>query len=51
MESEFSQVHKFKRIYQTFLSKLMFFYKQCSYHEEISEKTTDTNSDDSENSY
>jgi len=35
------------------LSILMwyFFHKQLSYHDEISEKTTITGSDDSENSY
>jgi len=30
---------------------MVIFYKQRSYHKEISEKTTITGSDDSENSY
>jgi len=40
MENELYQVHKTKRIYQTFLSNLIwyFFYKQRSYHVEINEK-------------
>jgi len=40
MENELYQVHQTKRIYQTFLSNLFwyFFYMQRSYHEEISEK-------------
>ena len=52
MENELYQVHQTKRIYQTFLSNLFwyFFYMQRSYHEEISEKTTITGSDNSENS-
>jgi len=40
MENDLNQVHKTKRIHQTFLSNLnlLFFYKQHSYLEIISEK-------------
>jgi len=52
MENELNQAHKTKKIYQTFLRiKLVVLYKQHTYHEEISEKTTITCSDDSDNSY
>jgi len=48
VENELNQVHKTKRTLQTFFSKLIwqFCYKQRSCHEEISEKTTITSSDD-----
>jgi len=47
-----SRLHKFKRIYQTFLSNLIWqFFLQAAPIEEISEKTTNTGSDDSESNY
>jgi len=52
MENELYQVHKTKRIYQIFcVILLLFFCKQRSYHEELSEKITITGWDDSENSF
>jgi len=46
MESELNQVHKTKRIYQTFLSNLIWYsFTSSALHEEISQKTTITGSD------
>jgi len=51
MESELNQVHKTKRIYQTFLSNLIWYsFTSSALHEKISQKTTITGSDDLGNS-
>jgi len=43
-------LHKAKRLYQTYLSMVVF-CSQCSYHEKLSEKTTVTASDNSDINY